>query len=77
MLHLTTIVISALLGAFEQNQSMAVFPGCGGVRPHAWLLMNWAAVAMMVAVLSTVVKIGNLIIEAKWGLSHKKTVLQT
>ncbi len=76
MLQLIIIVISALLGAFEQNQSMGN-PGCGGVRPHAWLLMNWAAVAMMVAVLLTVVKIGNLIIEAKWGLSHKKTVLQT
>ncbi len=65
LIHLIIIVISALLGAFEHNQFMAVFPRCGGIRPYAKFPVNWAAVAMVMAVLPTMVKRRNLIVEAK------------
>ncbi len=61
MLHLIIIVLSAFQSAFEQNQSMAVFPWYGGRRPCARFPVNWAVVAMVVAVLPMMMKIGNLL----------------
>ncbi len=71
LLHLIIIVISALLGTFEQNQSMVVLPRCVGIRPHVWFPMNFAAVAMVMGVLPMTVEIGNLINEAKQILAQK------
>ncbi len=50
---------------------MAVFPRCGGIRLHALILMDWAAVAMIVAVLLAMVKIRNLVVKAKWVVAQK------
>ncbi len=75
LLHLIIIVISALLGVFEWNQSMAVFPRCIGIRTHAWFPVNWAAVAMVMAVLITSMKIGNLMVNTKGVLAQWITFL--
>ncbi len=56
---------------FDQNQGMAIFPRCSGIRHHAWFPVKWTEMAMVVAVLSTMVKIRNLTCKAKCVLSQK------
>ncbi len=50
---------------------MTVSPRCGEIGSHAWLHVEWAAVAMIVAALFTMVKIRILIVEAKHVLVQK------
>ncbi len=57
-------IIPALLGAFGSNQSMVVFPRCGGIRPYVWFPVDWATMAMVVTVSPAAVKCGDLIVEA-------------
>ncbi len=56
-LHCIIIITSALLGAFEHNQRITGIPRCVGIGVHDWFPVNFAAVAMVMAVLSAMMKI--------------------
>ncbi len=70
MLRFTIIVISALRN-FLHNQSMGVFQWCVWIGVHAWVPLEHAAVVVVMAVLTEIMKIRNLFVNPKQVLERK------